>query len=110
MARFYAPSIVFFDEFDALAGKRGGGNEHESSRKVKSELLIQMDGCESTDDQDDDEESKKKKAKSKLVMVLAASNIPWEIDEAIKRRLEKRVYIPLPNEKGRAAVFKIHLK
>lgn len=43
-------------------------------------------------------------------MVLAASNIPWDLDEAIRRRLEKRVYIPLPTKNGREQIFKIHLK
>ena len=42
-------------------------------------------------------------------MVLAASNIPWDLDEAIRRRLEKRIYIPLPTEVGREAMFKIQL-
>ena len=43
-------------------------------------------------------------------MVLAATNRPWDIDEAIRRRLEKRIYIPLPTDKGRLELFKINLK
>jgi len=44
MARFHAPSIVFFDEFDSIGRSRGGGNEHEASSRMKAELLINMDG------------------------------------------------------------------
>ena len=42
-----------------------------------------------------------------MVMVLAATNFPWDIDEALRRRLEKRIYIPLPTLEGREALLKV---
>jgi len=104
MARFYAPTTIFFDEVDALGGKRGGSDEHEASRRVKAELLIQMDGVGSTKKEDDGETPAQKQ-----VMVLAATNRPWDLDEALRRRLEKRIYIPLPEVAGRTQLFDINL-
>lgn len=108
MARHYAPSTVFIDEIDSLCSKRGSDTEHEASRRVKSELLIQMDGI--TNNAEPAPSSSSIINSSKAVIVLAATNFPWDIDEALRRRLEKRIYIPLPNLVGRRSLLDICLR
>ncbi|CAL9198178.1 unnamed protein product [Musa hybrid cultivar] len=91
LARHHAPSTIFLDELDAIISQRGEArSEHEASRRLKTELLIQMDGLTKTDD---------------LVFVLAATNLPWELDAAMLRRLEKRILVPLPEPEARCAMF-----
>ncbi|KAG0488870.1 hypothetical protein HPP92_007512 [Vanilla planifolia] len=102
LARAYAPSTIFIDEIDSLCNARGASGEHESSRRVKSELLVQIDGVNNSSTSED--------GGKKIVMVLAATNFPWDIDEALRRRLEKRIYIPLPNFESRKELIRINLR
>ncbi|KAK1414276.1 hypothetical protein QVD17_30020 [Tagetes erecta] len=102
LARSYAPSTIFIDEIDSLCTSRGASGEHESSRRVKSEVLVQVDGVNNTGTNED--------GSRKIVMVLAATNFPWDIDEALRRRLEKRIYIPLPDFESRKELIKINLR
>jgi katanin p60 ATPase-containing subunit A1 len=101
-ARLCAPSIIFLDEVDALVSARGD-NEHEASRRLKTEFFSQMDGLSSSKSATDDDVSKS-------VMVLATTNCPWDLDDAMRRRLEKRIYIPLPDYDARVQLFHICLK
>ncbi len=64
-----------------------------------------MDGVSSTEEDKDEEVGEDGVVKSKNIMVLAATNRPWDLDEAMIRRLEKRIYIPLPEEVGREKLF-----
>ncbi|KAJ5551139.1 hypothetical protein N7535_000918 [Penicillium sp. DV-2018c] len=89
MARENKPAIIFIDEVDALCGPRGEG-ESEASRRIKTELLVQMDGVGKD---------------SKGVLILGATNIPWQLDAAIRRRFQRRVHISLPDINARAKMF-----
>ena len=84
---------VVQDEIDSLCGARGEG-ESESSRRIKTEFLVQMQGVGKDMDG---------------VLILAATNTPWEIDPAMRRRFEKRILIPLPESHARATMIGIHL-
>ncbi|KAJ5094462.1 vacuolar protein sorting-associated protein 4 [Penicillium angulare] len=89
MARENKPAIIFIDEVDALCGPRGEG-ESEASRRIKTELLVQMDGVGKD---------------SKGVLILGATNIPWQLDAAIRRRFQRRVHISLPDINARMKMF-----
>jgi katanin p60 ATPase-containing subunit A1 len=94
MARHYAPSTIFLDEIDSIMSSRDVDGEHEGSRRMKTELLIQMDGLARTKDH---------------VFILATSNIPWQLDMALIRRLEKRIFIGMPDFDALVSMLRKHL-
>lgn len=93
MARENKPSIIFIDEVDALCGPRGEG-ESEASRRIKTELLVQMNGVGND---------------PSGVLVLGATNIPWQLDAAVRRRFERRIYIALPEVEARTRMFELNI-
>ncbi|KAJ7022989.1 P-loop containing nucleoside triphosphate hydrolase protein [Mycena alexandri] len=93
MAREMKPAIIFIDEIDSLTGARGDGDS-DASRRLKTEFLVQMDGVGHDDTG---------------ILVIGATNIPWQIDASIKRRFQKRIYIPLPNLEARQRMFELHV-
>ncbi len=94
VARLKAPSLIFMDEIDSVATKRGEGTEGGGERRVKTQLLSEIQGLKSTGD--------------KILLVLGATNRPWDLDNAMLSRFEKKVYVPLPDLPARAGIFKIH--
>lgn len=96
LAKALAPSIIFVDEIDSLLSSRGGSSEHESSRRIKTEFLIQWSDLQRAAAGKEQSDKEKKEGDASRVLVLAATNLPWAIDEAARRRFVRRQYIPLP--------------
>ncbi len=91
VAREKAPSVVFLDEIESLLRQRGDGNKNAGA--VLQQFLSQLDGF-STDES--------------FVMTVAATNVPWELDQAILSRFEKRIFIGLPDAETRKKIISIH--
>ncbi|KAF7669897.1 hypothetical protein LDENG_00115330 [Lucifuga dentata] len=89
IARCHQPAVIFIDEIDSLLSQRIDG-EHDSSRRIKTEFLVQLDGAAT--------------AAEDRILVVGATNRPQEIDEAARRRLAKRLYIPLPEAAARRQI------
>lgn len=90
VAVVHQPAVVFIDEIDSILCQRSE-SEHESSRRLKTEFLIQLDGV-GTGDED-------------RILIVGATNRPQELDEAARRRFTKRLYIPLPDYDARLQIF-----
>jgi vacuolar protein-sorting-associated protein 4 len=89
-----APSIIFIDEIDSMCGNRSD-NDSDNSKRVKTEFLVQMQGVGSNNEK---------------VLVLGATNLPWALDPAVRRRFERRVLIPLPDMEARMYLIRNKLK
>lgn len=95
LAKALAPSIIFVDEIDSLLSQRSDSGEHEASRRIKNEFLIQWSALQSA------AAGRETQGDVSRVLVLAATNLPWAIDEAARRRFVRRQYIPLPERDTR---------
>ena len=92
-ARKAKPSIIFIDEIESLCSQRDE-SMHEASSRLLTEFLVQMDGVGND---------------ASGILVLAATNLPWMLDAAMIRRLEQKIYIPLPDQSARRAIFAKHV-
>ncbi|CAA2965484.1 AAA+-type ATPase [Olea europaea subsp. europaea] len=90
-----APVIIFVDEVDSLLGARGGAFEHEATRRMRNEFMAAWDGLRSKD--------------SQRILILGATNRPFDLDDAVIRRLPRRIYVDLPDAENRLKILKIIL-
>ncbi|KAJ4951110.1 hypothetical protein NE237_027942 [Protea cynaroides] len=90
-----APVIVFVDEIDSLLGARGGSFEHEATRRMRNEFMAAWDGLRSKE--------------SQRILILGATNRPFDLDDAVIRRLPRRIYVDLPDAENRMRILRIFL-
>eukprot|EP00191_Tetraselmis_sp_GSL018_P005038 CAMPEP_0177609912 /NCGR_PEP_ID=MMETSP0419_2-20121207/19416_1 /TAXON_ID=582737 /ORGANISM="Tetraselmis sp., Strain GSL018" /LENGTH=1403 /DNA_ID=CAMNT_0019105017 /DNA_START=319 /DNA_END=4527 /DNA_ORIENTATION=+ len=96
LAHKIAPSVVFVDEVDSMLGRRDKHGEHEAMRKIKNEFMSHWDGL--------------KTREKDRVLVLAATNRPYDLDEAVIRRMPRRLMVDLPDTENRVKILKVILK
>uniref|UniRef100_A0ACD5T6S6 Uncharacterized protein n=1 Tax=Avena sativa TaxID=4498 RepID=A0ACD5T6S6_AVESA len=92
LAAKVAPTIIFIDEVDSMLGQRARCGEHEAMRKIKNEFMSHWDGIMSKS--------------GERILVLAATNRPFDLDEAIIRRFERRIMVGLPTQESRELILR----
>ncbi|XP_047270519.1 peroxisome biosynthesis protein PAS1 [Capsicum annuum] len=95
LASKIAPSVIFVDEVDSMLGRRENPEEHQAMRRLKNEFMLNWDGLRTKD--------------TERVLVLAATNRPFDLDEAVIRRLPHRLMVNLPDAPNRAKILKVIL-
>jgi SpoVK/Ycf46/Vps4 family AAA+-type ATPase len=95
LASKIAPSVIFVDEVDGMLGRRENPGEHEAMRKMKNEFMVNWDGLRTKD--------------KERVLVLAATNRPFDLDEAVVRRLPRRLMVNLPDASNRRKILSVIL-
>lgn len=95
LASRLSPCVVFIDEVDSFLGKRRKGMEHEETRKIKNEFMTLWDGLKSKENE--------------RVLIMAATNRPFDLDEAVLRRLPRRLLVDLPSYESRKKILKVIL-
>ncbi|XP_061979923.1 uncharacterized protein LOC133700419 [Populus nigra] len=92
LAAKVSPTIIFVDEVDSMLGQRSRAGEHEAMRKIKNEFMTHWDGLLTHQGQ--------------RILVLAATNRPFDLDEAMIRRFERRIMVGLPSSEHRESILK----
>jgi SpoVK/Ycf46/Vps4 family AAA+-type ATPase len=95
LASKISPSVIFVDEVDSMLGRRGKDTEHSAMRKLKNEFMASWDGLRTRE--------------KERVLVLAATNRPFDLDEAVIRRFPRRLMIDLPDAENRAKILQVIL-
>ncbi|KAF8672924.1 hypothetical protein HU200_049137 [Digitaria exilis] len=95
LASKISPSVIFIDEVDSMLGRRENPGEHEAMRKMKNEFMVNWDGLRTKD--------------KERVLVLGATNRPFDLDEAVIRRFPRRLMVNLPDASNREKILKVIL-
>jgi len=96
LASKIAPTVIFVDEVDSILGKRDRPGEHEAMRKIKNEFMSNWDGLRTKSNE--------------RVLVMGATNRPFDLDDAVLRRLPRRIMVDLPSAENRIKILKVILK